>query len=96
MTRAGLFVELNETGADGLIPARHIGEEYFRFEEAARAFVGRSAKYRLGDPVTVEHDRVFIECTGNAVMCRRQRSRATALARDPRFRRVLYAVRRRG
>jgi ribonuclease R len=54
VTRAGLFVELDETGADGFIPARTIGEEYFRFEEAARAFVGRSATHRLGDPVTVE------------------------------------------
>jgi ribonuclease R len=54
VTRAGLFVELDETGADGFIPARTIGDEYFRFEEAARSFVGRSATYRLGDPVTVE------------------------------------------
>jgi ribonuclease R len=54
VTRAGLFVELDETGADGFIPARNIGEEYFRFHEAGRAFVGRSATYRLGDPVTVE------------------------------------------
>jgi ribonuclease R len=54
VTRAGLFVELDETGADGFIPARSIGEEYFRFNEAARAFVGRSATHRLGDPVTVE------------------------------------------
>ena len=54
VTRAGLFVELDETGADGFIPARTIGEEYFRFEEAARAFVGRSTAHRLGDPVTVE------------------------------------------
>jgi ribonuclease R len=54
VTRAGLFVELDETGADGFIPARNIGEEYFRFDEAGRAFVGRSATHRLGDPVTVE------------------------------------------
>ncbi|MGN6748273.1 MAG: RNB domain-containing ribonuclease, partial [Xanthobacteraceae bacterium] len=54
VTRAGLFVELDETGADGFIPARSIGEEYFRFHEAGRAFVGRSATHRLGDPVTVE------------------------------------------
>jgi ribonuclease R len=54
VTRAGLFVELDETGADGFIPARNIGEEYFRFHEAGRAFVGRSATHRLGDPVTVE------------------------------------------
>jgi ribonuclease R len=54
VTRAGLFVELDETGADGLIPARHIGEEYFRYNEASHAFVGNAATYRLGDPVTVE------------------------------------------
>jgi ribonuclease R len=54
VTRAGLFVELDETGADGFIPARTIGDEYFRFHEAGRAFVGRSATHRLGDPVTVQ------------------------------------------
>jgi ribonuclease R len=54
VTRAGLFVELDETGADGFIPARNIGDEYFRFHEAGRAFIGRSATHRLGDPVTVE------------------------------------------
>ena len=40
VTRAGLFVELDETGADGFVPARTIGDEYFRFDEAGRAFVG--------------------------------------------------------
>jgi ribonuclease R len=54
VTRAGLFVELDDTGADGLIPARFIGDEYYRFNEASRAFVGRSETHRLGDPVTVE------------------------------------------
>ena len=56
VTRAGLFVKLNETGADGFVPARTIGEEYFRFEEAARAMIGSrsGATYRLGDPVTVK------------------------------------------
>jgi ribonuclease R len=54
VTRAGLFVELDETGADGFIPARTIGEEYFRFDEKARAFIGRSATHRLGDAVSVE------------------------------------------
>jgi ribonuclease R len=54
VTRAGLFVELDETGADGFIPARTIGDEYFRFHEASRAFLGNSETHRLGDPVTVE------------------------------------------
>jgi ribonuclease R len=54
VTRAGLFVELDDTGADGFIPARFIGDEYFRFDEKRRAFLGRSETHRLGDPVTVE------------------------------------------
>jgi ribonuclease R len=53
---AGLFVKLDETGADGFVPARTIGQEYFRFEEAGHAFVGNDtgATYRLGDAVTVK------------------------------------------
>ena len=56
VTRAGLFVKLNETGADGFVPARTIGDEYFRFDEPGRAMVGnRSGEtYRLGDAVTVK------------------------------------------
>ena len=56
VTRAGLFVKLNETGADGFVPARTIGAEYFRYEEKAHAMVGtRSGEsYRLGDPATVK------------------------------------------
>ena len=54
--RAGLFVKLAETGADGFIPARTIGDEYFRHDEKAHAMIGnRSGEtYRLGDTVTVK------------------------------------------
>ena len=34
VTRAGLFVKLNETGADGFVPARTIGDDYFQYHEA--------------------------------------------------------------
>ena len=56
MHRAGLFVKLSETGADGFVPARTIGNEYFRHDEAGHAMVGsRSGEtYRLGDRVTVK------------------------------------------
>jgi ribonuclease R len=55
VTRAGLFVKLDETGADGLVPARAIGTEYFRYHEDRHALVGAESgqTYRLGDPVTV-------------------------------------------
>ena len=54
--RAGLFVKLNETGADGFVPARTIGDEYFRYDEAGHAMVGSRSgdSYRLGDRVTVK------------------------------------------
>jgi ribonuclease R len=56
LTRAGLFVKLDETGADGFVPARTIGAEYFRYHERGHAFVGgeTGATYRLGDPVAVK------------------------------------------
>ena len=40
VTRAGLFVKLRETGADGFVPARTIGDEYFRYDEEGHAMVG--------------------------------------------------------
>jgi ribonuclease R len=56
VTRAGLFIKLDDTGADGFVPARTIGAEYFRYEEDRHAMVGsRSGEtYRLGDRVTVK------------------------------------------
>jgi ribonuclease R len=55
VTRAGLFVKLDGTGADGFIPARTIGDDYFQYEEAMHAMVGRRSgeTHRLGDRVTV-------------------------------------------
>jgi ribonuclease R len=54
-TRAGLFVKLDDTGADGFIPARSIGDEYFRYHEDRHALIGdrSGATHRLGDPVSV-------------------------------------------
>lgn len=55
VTRAGLFVRLTETGADGLLPISLLGQDYFQFDETAMALRGRSSKqvYRLGDRLRV-------------------------------------------
>ena len=55
VTRAGLFVKLSDTGADGLIPIRTLGTEYFNYDEARHALVGTrsGAMHRLGDVVDV-------------------------------------------
>jgi len=56
VTRAGLFVKLDETGADGFVPARTIGTEFFRYEEKHHALIGNRTgeSYRLGDKVEVK------------------------------------------
>ena len=52
----GLFVRLKETRAEGLLPARALGGEYFRHDERAHAMIGErtGTAYRLGDTVTVK------------------------------------------
>ncbi len=55
VTRAGLFVRLNDTGADGLIPIRTLGTEYYQYDEARHALIGKRSgvMHRLGDAVEV-------------------------------------------
>jgi ribonuclease R len=55
VTKAGLFVKLNDTGADGLIPVRTLGSEFYNFDEARHALIGTrsGAMHRLGDVVEV-------------------------------------------
>src|SRR5258708_38358907 len=40
VTRSGLFVKLDDTGADGFIPAATLGGEYFLYHQRAHALVG--------------------------------------------------------
>lgn len=55
VTRAGLFVRLVETGADGFIPASTLGQDYYRYIEEQQAMVGdrTGEKFALGDRVVV-------------------------------------------
>jgi len=55
VTKAGLFVKLNETGADGLIPVRSLGSEFYHFDKTRHALIGTrsGAMHRLGDVVEV-------------------------------------------
>ncbi len=55
VTRFGLFVRLRDSGADGLIPIRNLGTEYFSHVEAQHALVGdrTGLTFRLGDAVRV-------------------------------------------
>jgi ribonuclease R len=53
-TRVGLFVRLDDTGADGFVPAATLND-YYRHDEAAHTLVGDRTGhvYRLGDSVRV-------------------------------------------
>jgi ribonuclease R len=55
VTRAGLFVKLEESGADGFIPAATLGQDYFRHDERLHALIGNRSgvSYQLGDIVDV-------------------------------------------
>ncbi|QQS13099.1 MAG: ribonuclease R [Rhodospirillales bacterium] len=55
VTRFGLFVELDETGANGLIPIKTLGAEYFNHDEPGQALVGSrtGTTFRLGEKVRV-------------------------------------------
>ena len=55
VTRAGLFVTLAESGADGLLPMRSLPDDYYNHDEARHRLVGRrfGRVYTLGDAVTV-------------------------------------------
>ncbi len=56
VTRFGLFLRLAETGAEGLLPARSLGFEYFRHDEKRHAMIGdrTGTQYKLGDILTVK------------------------------------------
>jgi ribonuclease R len=55
VVRSGLFVRLEETGADGFVPASSIHGDYFRQHERQQALIGdrTGASFRLGDVVEV-------------------------------------------
>ena len=48
VTRFGLFVKLDETGADGLIPIRSLGREFFHFDPANQTLMGADSGLTLG------------------------------------------------
>ncbi|WP_428152477.1 ribonuclease R [Brevundimonas sp.] len=56
VTRFGLFVRLEETGADGLVPVSSLGNEYFTHDDRAHALVGERSgqRYTLGRTVEVK------------------------------------------
>ena len=48
VARFGVFVKLDETGADGLVPIRALGDEYFRHDAEAQTLEGERSGFRIG------------------------------------------------
>jgi ribonuclease R len=55
VAKFGLFVKLDETGADGLIPIRTLGREFFHYDPARQSLMGADTGtvIALGQRVTV-------------------------------------------
>ncbi len=55
VTHFGLFVTLDESGADGLVPMRSLPRDYYIHDEKRHALVGKDNgySYRLAQPVVV-------------------------------------------
>jgi ribonuclease R len=51
----GFFATVEDLGGDGLVLAKDLGQEYFRYDEAARALVGDETgeTYRVGQRLTL-------------------------------------------
>ena len=52
----GFFATVLDLGGDGLVPASILGNEYFRFDEAARALIGEETgeTYRQGQLIDLK------------------------------------------
>jgi len=48
IARFGVFVKLDETGADGLIPIRDLGQEYFQHDPDAQTLTGSDSGLTIG------------------------------------------------
>ena len=56
VSRFGLFVNLDETGADGILPMRNLPQDFYDLDERAHCVVGRrhGLQLRVGDVVDVK------------------------------------------
>ncbi len=55
----GFFATVEELGGDGLVPASTLGNEYFRYDEAAQALIGEQTgeTFKMGQKAGAEAGR---------------------------------------
>lgn len=93
--RFGIFVRLDETGADGLVPVSTIGNEFFRYREQEQALEGERSGVRLtiGQPVLVRLAEAtpatggltfqLLEVDGKTIKTTGREGRGTGVKRKP-------------
>ncbi len=69
IAKFGVFARLNETGADGLIPVRTLGREYFQYDADNQILTGAETgiTLELGVPVTVRLSEA-VAVTGGLIL----------------------------
>ena len=62
VTKFGLFVTLDETGADGLVPMSSLPNDYYRYDAKSQRLVGDRSRrsFRLGERLLLTLDEVEI------------------------------------
>ncbi|MEL7429126.1 MAG: ribonuclease R, partial [Pseudomonadota bacterium] len=55
VTRAGLFITLDDTGADGFVPISKLGDDYYVYDETTHSVTGDATgeQYQMGQQVQV-------------------------------------------
>ena len=63
ITEFGLYVELNDSKCEGMVPLRDLDDDYYDFDERNYTLVGRRThhRYTLGDPVRVVVSRANLD-----------------------------------
>ena len=63
VTEWGLYVEIEPTKVEGMVPLKDIKEDYFIFDEKNYCVIGKSTrkKFTLGDKVKIKVSRTNLE-----------------------------------
>ncbi|MDR2804800.1 MAG: ribonuclease R [Dysgonamonadaceae bacterium] len=63
VTEWGLYVELNETHCEGMIPIRELNDDFYEFDEKTYSLIGKRTKkrYILGNPIRIRVTRANLE-----------------------------------
>jgi ribonuclease R len=63
VTEWGIYVEVNQSKCEGMIPTRDLDDDYYEFDEKNYCLRGRrrNRTYRLGDEITVRVARANLE-----------------------------------